>query len=123
MLRMVTQHIQYNVGKVFVHELVKDLNNIDWDIHDSSSVAVAWNSFVNKFTTMCNKHAPVKSIRFRQKSCPWLEHRDDIFNAMQLGYSMYTDEQNHHWNEYKVLSSKVNIMMKEAKKDYYTNKN
>ena len=111
-----------------VHNFVKDLNNIDWDIHDSSSVSVAWNSFVNKFTTMCNKHAPVKSIRFRQKSCPWLEHRDDIFNVMhERDYHHNkaihcTDEQNHHWNEYKVLRNKVNIMMKEAKKDYYTNK-
>ena len=32
------------------------------------------------------------------------------------------DGQNHHWNEYKLLRNKVNTMMKEAKRNDYTNK-
>ena len=111
-----------------VDNFVRDLDNVDWCIHDSSSATVAWDSFVSKFNIVCNKHALVKSIRFRQKSCPWLEHREDIFNVMHDRDYHHNkaihgkDGQNHHWNEYKVLRNKVNTMMKEAKRDYYTNK-
>ena len=126
-----TNHVtkQFRSFKDFnVDNFVKDLNNVDWDIHDSSSATVAWDSFVSKFKIVCNKHAPVKSIRFRQKSCPWLDHRDDIFNVMhERDYhhkkAIHSkDGQTHHWNEYRVLRNKVNTMMKEAKRDYYTNK-
>ena len=65
-----------------VDHFEKDLNEVKWDIDDSLPVTEAWNLFINKFTTICNKHAPVKSIRFKQKLCPWLEHRDDILNRM-----------------------------------------
>ncbi len=106
---------------------VKDLNHVDWNIDESNPVSEAWDSFVNKFTEVCNNHAPVKSIRFKEKLCPWLEHRDDIFNIMhERDYHHNkaihcTDKENDHWKNYKVLRNKVNTMMKDAKKEYYTN--
>ena len=104
----------------------KKLNEVNWDIDDSLPVTKAWNLFIKKFTTICNKHAPVKSIRFKQKLCPWLEHRDDIFNLMHDRDYHHnkaircTLGQNYHWKKYKELRKKIN-MMKDAKKRYYTN--
>ncbi len=106
---------------------VTDLNHVDWNIDDSLPVNEAWDLFVNKFTEVCNNHAPVKSIRFKQKLCPWLEHRDDIFNLMhERDYHHNkaihcTNKDNDHWNKYKVLRNKVNVMMRDAKREYYTN--
>ena len=106
---------------------VNDLNGVDWNIHDSMPVNVAWDSFVDKFTNICDKHAPVKTIRFKHNSCPWLDHRDDIFNAMhERDYhhnkALHCSEgQNDHWNQYKMFRNKVNVMMRDAKREYYTN--
>ena len=106
---------------------VNDLNGVEWNIHDLMPVNVAWESFVNKFTNVCDKHAPVKSIRFKNELCPWLGHRDDIFNAMhERDYHHNkalhcSEDHNDHWNQYKMLRNKVNIMMRDAKRDYYTN--
>ena len=61
---------------------MNDLNGVEWNIHESMPINIAWESFVNKFTNVCDKHAPVKSIRFKNELCPWLGHRDDIFSAM-----------------------------------------
>ena len=83
--------------------------------------------FFNKFTNVCDKHAPVRSIRFRNKLCPWLDHRDDIFNTMHERDYHHNKalhcsvDHNDHWNQYKMLRNKVNIMMRDAKREYYTN--
>ena len=71
----------------------------------------------------------MKSIRFKNELCPWLGHRDDIFNAMhERDYHHNkaphcTEDHNDHWNQYKILRNKVNIMMRDAKREYYTNEN
>ena len=64
-------------------------------------VNVAWDSFVNKFTNVCDKHAPVKSIRFKNELCPWLDHRDDIFNAMH--------ERDYHHNKALTVQKIITI--------------
>ena len=75
-------------------------------------VNVAWDSLVNKFTYVCDKHAPVKSTRFKNKLCPWLDHRDDIFNAMhERDYHHNkalhcSEDHNDHWNQCNMLRKK-----------------
>ena len=65
------------------------------------------------------------SIRFKNELCPWLGHRDDIFNAMhERDYHHNralhcSEDHNDHWNQYKMLRNKVNIMMRDAKREYY----
>ena len=65
-----------------VNDFVCDLNEVNWFVDDTLSVNEAWNSFINKFTIVCNNHAPIKSIRFKDNMCPWLENRNDIFTKM-----------------------------------------
>ena len=68
-----------------------DLNGVEWNIDDLMTDNVAWESFVNMFTNVCDEHAPVKSIRFKNELWPWLGHRDHIFNA--------THERDYHHNK------------------------
>ncbi len=84
--------------------------------------------FVDKFTEVCDKHVPFKSIRFKNNLCPWLENRSDIFDVMHERDFHHNKAihnkvvNNDHWVKYKELRNKVNKMMKEAKREYYTNK-
>ena len=104
-----------------------DLSNVDWNIDESATVETAWKVFVNKFTKVCDIHAPIKTIRFKSKLCPWLDDRSDIFDTMHerdFHHKKAVNDCNDddHWRKYKELRNKVNKMMKEAKRDYYTNK-
>ena len=68
----------------------------------------------------------MKSVGFKNELYPWLGHRDDIFNAMhERDYHHNkalhcSEDHNDHWNQY-IIRNKVNIMMKDAKREYYTN--
>ena len=110
-----------------VDSFVKDLENVDWDINESRPVTLAWNSFARKFNDICDIHAPTKTIRFKQKSCPWLENRDDIFDLMHERDYQHQKavkskiDCNDHWSKYKELRNNVNVLMKDAKREYYTN--
>ena len=109
-----------------VDDLVKDLNDCNWAVDDTQFINLAWTSFVNKFTLICDKHAPIKTIRFKDNMCPWLENRDDIFNKMHdrdyhHNKAIKGNAGNEHWNKYKKLRNQVNVLMKQAKKDYFTN--
>ncbi len=104
-----------------------DLEKVDWCINDSVPADTAWQLFVDKFTNVCDKHVPLKSMRFKQNLCPWLESRSDIFDAMhERDYhhkkAVCKFDNDEHWVKYKELRNKVNKMMKEAKREYYTNK-
>jgi len=105
----------------------EDLSNVDWAISESTTVDTAWNLFVNKFTEVCDVHAPLKTIRFKSKLCPWLEGRNDIFDVMHERdfyhkKAIVNNCDDDYWKKYKELRNKVNKLMKEAKREYYTNK-
>ena len=105
-----------------------DLNKVDWAIDDSVSVNAAWNKFVDKFTKVCDAHVPMKTIRFKSDLCPWLENRNDIFDVMHERDFQHKKainnnvDNNEHWSKYKELRNKVNKMMRDAKREYYTDK-
>ena len=56
-----------------VDDFVNDLKESNWTVDDTQLT-----SFVSKFTMICDKHVTIKTIRFKDKMCPWLENRDDI---------------------------------------------
>ena len=44
-----------------VDDFVKDLNDCNWAVDETQLINLAWNLFVNKFTLICDKHAPIKT--------------------------------------------------------------
>ena len=109
-----------------VDDFVNDLKESNWTVDDTQLTSVAWNSFVSKFTMICDKHAPIKIIKFKDKMCPWLENRNDIFHKMHdrdyhHNKAIQGNVGNEHWNKYKMLRNQVNVLMREAKRDYFTN--
>ena len=114
-----------------VDDFVNDLNDCNWAVDDTQLInltlnSFVWNSFVSKFTILCDKHAPIKTVRFKDNMCPWLENRNDIFDKMydrnyHHNKAIEGNAGNEHWNKYKTLRNQVYLLMKEAKKDYFTN--
>ena len=108
-----------------VNDFANDLNNVNWSVNDTQAVNEVWDSFLKKFTKVCDNHAPIKTIRFKDNICPWLDGRDDIFNKMHdRDYhhekAVNGNNDNEHWTMYKRLRNEVNMMLKEAKRAYFT---
>ena len=87
---------------------------------DPTDVYYAWNLL---FTELCNEHAPLKQIKVRSNSLPWItkeiritmnQRYKTLKRARQLNDPLL-------WDNYKRLRNKVSTMTKKAKADYYSN--
>ena len=53
-----------------VNDFANDLNNVNWSVNDTQAVNEVWDSFLKKFTKVCDNHAPIKTIRFKDNIMP-----------------------------------------------------
>ena len=87
---------------------------------DPTDVYYAWNLL---FTELCNEHAPLKQIKLRNNSLPWITK--EIRITMNQRYKTLKRARQLNdpplWDNYKRLRNKVSTMTKKAKADYYPN--
>ncbi len=81
-----------------------------------------WDSFKSAFLEISDRHAPVKSLRLKDRFNPWIDN-----NIVKLMYKRdYIKEQAVVkqcpilWNEYKQIRNNVTNAIKTAKKEYYS---
>ena len=83
---------------------------------------ISWDRWKLAYTNICDKHAPMKSLRLKKRSNPWMTH--DIMSA-----KMYERDQVHAkatrsndsklWQDYRNLGNKVTSIIKERKNAYF----
>ena len=83
-----------------------------------------WNLFKTAFLDLSKKHAPIKTMRVKDRYCPWVDK--DIVKLMYA--------RNHAkkcavkttsealWQKFKYLRNLVTLKIKQAKKKYYNDK-
>ena len=53
---------------------IEDLHNIQWDVvFKSTSTEAALHEFMKLFSSVCDKHAPIKKLTVRSVKAPWLD--------------------------------------------------
>ena len=120
---------KYSVGRQYknldVNQFKSDLQNVDWrNVKKHKDINNAVNEFESIFLEIANRHAPIKRKRVRRrKSSPWLT--EDILRAMRerdkLRSKACESNSSHLWSEFRNLKNKVNGMVKQAKKSFFTN--
>ena len=102
------------------------LRQVDWnDVLDCLDVNHAWKSFSSAFTGVLDSVAPLKEIRIKQNSEPWMtqeileniRERDSWLKKFKkdktiLGY----------YSNYSTLRNKVQRDIKKAKREYMKSK-
>ena len=95
------------------------LNNI----YRISNVNEAWNSWKTEYLRICDKHAPIRVCRLKDRFNPWitkeilqLMYRRDYLHKQAVKYSDYV-----LMNEYRAVKSKINNLITVGKKQYYDN--
>ena len=80
-----------------------------------------WNKI---FLQIANEHAPLKQVKVRSKSLPWITN--DIRRKMNRRFKLYkkavNTNDNEKWQEYKFLSNWTTASVRRAKADFFRNK-
>ena len=64
-------------------DFLSDLDEVNWSIlEDVNDPEIAWNIWYYLFNSICDKHVPFVTRRFKSNLPKWLEHRTDIFHLM-----------------------------------------
>lgn len=107
------------------------LGECDWDnLINSQNVTKAWDNFKSTFNSICNKHAPLITVRKKVNGAPWiteeylsLARERDYFKRKhnRIGRDEPQDKKNECWEKFKKLRNKANSMNTKLKKAYYNN--
>ena len=126
-------HIEFKDTKSLTddHNTVRfrDMKNFDAEIvaHDlmSSDILncsqdedeISWEQWKLAYKEICDKHAPMKSLRLKNRSNPWITH--DIIKLMYQRYNVHANviQKNDPllWQKYRELRHKVTCVIKERK--------
>lgn len=101
------------------------LNNIDWSkVTDICDVDKAWECFHSLFLQVLDKVAPLKVIRIKQRTQPWINNDilDTIYSRNKALSDFRKSNLPEFYVEYKALRNKAQRMVDEAKKDYFKTK-
>ena len=104
-------------------DFVSSVENIEWDgILEKLHAEAALESFMKLFSTVCDRHAPIKRLRWKKAS--WLD--DELRNCMkrrdQLKKHAITSGCLADWKAYRLLRNKVTKLNRQKKKQYYKSK-
>ena len=88
----------------------------------SNNVNDAWNNFRHLFLSVLDNVAPIKQIRLKQRSEPWIDN--EILEAIEerdKAFKLYVKNKNvDNFNYFKSLRNKVQDLVKSAKSNYFS---
>ena len=92
-----------------------DISRIPWNILDlMDSLDAKVDGFNDLFLTCLNDHAPVKTVKLKRKSCPFIT--EDIKQLIVTRNNLHSD-----WNAFKRLRCNVKLALRRVEVDYYNN--
>lgn len=99
-----------------------DLSSIPWNtINNCESPEEMLNVWQHLFTTVADKHAPIRTKRVRHKKSPWITPhiRTLIINRNKLKRKAVINNTPDLWCDFKKVRNAVNNEIKEAKATFY----
>ena len=101
------------------------LLNADWSsVMLSDNVSAAWDSFKSIFVSAVNNVAPLKQVRIKQRTEPWMTQ--DILQSIKdrdFSFNIYKkDKTEENLNTFRKLRCRTQRLIHWAKHDYFKNK-
>ena len=107
--------------EIFAHDLLScDILNGSQDEDE-----ILWEQWKSTYTEICDKLAPMKSLRLKNRSNPWITH--DIIKLMYQRDNVHAKAIQKNdpllWQNYRKLRNKVTCVIKERKDVYFSDIN
>ena len=102
-----------------------ELNKINWfQVTDIEDVNKAWALFHNLFIKVLNRVAPIKQVRLKQRSKPWMDgHILDLINQRDQALHNYRKSKiADDFKHFSKLRNKVQYSIRKAKRHFDNNK-
>ena len=107
-------------------KFIEDLLKQPWEhiYFSAENPNAMWEIWKKIFLDVLDKHAPLQHKKIRSKKAPWITN--DIKNLMNTRdkfkrKAILTNNKN-EWLNFRLTRNKVNIKLRNAKKDYYSSK-
>ena len=102
----------------FIDEIA---NSRDLNIDGITTVDDAWEKWSKAFLDISNKHAPIKTIRVKDRNNPWVSR--EILNLMyqrdKIHKKAKQTQDSDTWKEYKYLRNLVVSQLRKQEKNYF----
>ena len=103
----------YDLG---INRGITDLNFENFELEEK------WDHFKNNFLEICDKHAPLKVRRLKDRCNPWISH-DMVNSIYERDYKKkqaIKQKDQDLWTEYTMLRNQLTERVRLAKKKHYT---
>jgi hypothetical protein len=105
---------------------LRDLQNSDSISNDDfnhNDVHERWKCFKSDFIKICDKHAPIRSRRLKQRYNPWIDESivSDMYRRDNMKSCVIRTKDPADLNEYRRLRNHVTTRINTAKKTYFEN--
>lgn len=127
----VSSTVQQDYRRIFndanVNSFITDVQNTDWDIlKNIDSANDAYNEFSNIITNSLNKNIPLQKVKpkVRKLRKPWitLGLATSCKTKSRLYYKYIKNPSEYRSQKYKIYRNRLNRLIQEAKKTYFSDK-
>ena len=113
-----------NFKKVNEQNLIEDLKKVPWHMIECfEDIEDSWHAWKCLFNNVVNEHAPLRKFRAPKKQkIPWYDAKIDDLKAVRDQYHRRATMGNlaEDWLMYRNTRNKVTALVREAKRQYYT---
>ena len=109
----------------FIQDVSESLNAGRFDtVLNTTDPDIAASHFSRIFSSILNRHAPLKTFQVRNKYVPWIskETHEAIDNRDKLKLEALAENDLNKFNEYKVLRNKIKTQLPVDEKECYRTK-
>ena len=99
---------------VFIDDVKKSFVK---SVFDNNDINASWEEWKCKFLTICDKHAPIRKMRVKNKNTPWIDNEvlDKMYERDFKHKKAVTSKNEEIWNEYKTLRNDVTQLMRQKR--------
>ena len=117
-------YYELSLLQTYIQDALDALRNVPWHIcKDIESIDLTWETWLRLFMNVVDIYIPMRKKRIRKNACPWItneiidimKERDNVLHAAKREDSSVL------WNTYKSFKNRVTHLMKDQKKEYYSN--
>lgn len=106
----------------FIYDLVNNEAITEVNI-EPLNMEQRWLKFQNAFLSICNKHAPLRTQRLKDRFNPWMTREiiNLIYERDHIKSQAIKNKSYDLWNQYTYIRNKITNMIRETKLHYYNN--
>ena len=128
-------HMEFEHTKPSVvdHNTVKfrDMKNFDMESFSNDLIScdifngsqdnddIYWERWKLAYTDICDRHAPMKSLRLKKRSNPWMTHDIIMYERDYVHAKATQSNDSKLWQDYRNLRNKVTCIIKDRKNAYF----